>query len=60
MMYPFVVSQYFMVEAARQEIGIKPLPDRLNGPASRRIMEAARDLGLNWTPLDKFIDAGKV
>ncbi len=44
-------------EEARQEIGIKPLPERLVGPASRRIMEAARDLGLNWNPLDKFIDA---
>lgn len=44
---------------ARQEIGIKPLPDRLVGPASRRIMEAARSVGLNWNPLDKFIDAEK-
>ena len=47
------------VEAARQEIGIKPLPDKLIGAASRRIMEAARDLGFNWNPMDKFIDADK-
>jgi choline dehydrogenase-like flavoprotein len=47
------------VEEARQEIGIKPLPDRLIGPAARRIMEAARDLGFNWNPMDKFIDPDK-
>lgn len=47
------------VEEARQEIGIKPLPNRLVGPAARRIMEAARDLGLNWNPMDKFIDGDK-
>ncbi len=44
-------------EEARREIGIKPLPDRLIGRAAGRIMKAARDLGLNWNPLDKFIDA---
>jgi len=44
------------VEEARREIGIRPLPDRLIGPASRRIMEAARHLGLDWNPVDKFID----
>jgi choline dehydrogenase-like flavoprotein len=47
------------VEEARREIGIKPLPERLIGPASRRIMEAARGLGLDWNPLDKFIDPEK-
>jgi choline dehydrogenase-like flavoprotein len=55
--YKIDLSEF--VEAARQEIGIKPLPDRLIGPASRRIMEAARDLGFNWNPMDKFIDAEK-
>ncbi|MBM4445291.1 MAG: FAD-dependent oxidoreductase, partial [Chloroflexi bacterium] len=47
------------VEEARREIGIKPLPDRLIGPASQRIMKAARDLGFNWKPMDKFIDPEK-
>jgi len=47
------------VEEARREIGIRPLPERLIGPASRRIMEAARDLGFNWNPMDKFIDGEK-
>ncbi len=47
------------VEEVRREIGIKPLPNRLIGPASQRIMKAARDLGFNWNPLDKFIDPEK-
>lgn len=55
--YKIDLSEF--VEAARQEIGIKPLPDKLIGAASRRIMEAARDLGFNWNPMDKFIDAEK-
>ena len=44
------------VEEARREIGIRPLPPRLIGSAAGRIMEAARDLGFDWNPLDKFID----
>ena len=48
-----------LVEEARREIGIKPLPERLIGPASQRIMKAARDLGFNWNPMDKFIDPEK-
>jgi choline dehydrogenase-like flavoprotein len=55
--YKIDLSEF--VEAARQEIGIKPLPDKLIGAASRRIMDAARDLGFNWNPIDKFIDAEK-
>jgi len=47
------------LEEAREEIGIKPLPDRLIGPAASRIMAAARDLGLKWDPIDKFIDADR-
>ena len=47
------------LEEAREEIGIKPLPDRLIGPAASKIMEAARDLGLKWNPIDKFIDADR-
>ncbi|MDM7999991.1 MAG: FAD-dependent oxidoreductase [Dehalococcoidia bacterium] len=47
------------VEEARREIGIKPLPERLIGPAAQRIMAAARDLGFNWNPMDKFIDPEK-
>ncbi len=46
-------------EEARREIRIRPLPERLIGPASRRIMDAARDVGINWNPMDKFIDEEK-
>ena len=55
--YKIDLTEY--VEEARREIGIKPLPDKLIGAASRRIMEAARDLGFDWNPIDKFIDAEK-
>jgi choline dehydrogenase-like flavoprotein len=37
------------------ELGIAPLPDDLLGAASRRVMEAARDLGQDWQPLPKFM-----
>lgn len=37
------------------EIPIRPLPDSLVGPAARRIMESARDLGFEWNLLDKWI-----
>jgi choline dehydrogenase-like flavoprotein len=55
--YKIDLSEF--VEEARMEIGMKPLPERLIGPASQRIMEAARALGFNWNPLDKFIDPEK-
>lgn len=55
--YKIDLSEF--VEEARMEIGMKPLPERLIGPASQRIMKAARDLGLDWNPLDKFIDPEK-
>jgi choline dehydrogenase-like flavoprotein len=55
--YKIDLSEF--VEEARMEIGMKPLPARLIGPASQRIMKAARDLGLDWNPLDKFIDPEK-
>jgi len=55
--YKIDLSEF--VEEAKREIGIKPLPERLIGPASQRIMKAARDLGFNWNPMDKFIDPEK-
>ncbi len=42
-----------------EEIPIQPLPDRLIGPAARRIMDSARSLGLDWNPLDKWIRPDK-
>lgn len=38
-----------------KEIPIKPLPDYLIGPAAGRIMKSARETGLDWNPLDKWI-----
>ncbi len=38
-----------------KEIPIRPLPDRLIGPAARTIMESAQNMGLGWKPLDKWI-----
>jgi choline dehydrogenase-like flavoprotein len=38
-----------------EEIPIQPLPDQLIGPAARRIMQSAQDMGLDWKPLDKWI-----
>jgi choline dehydrogenase-like flavoprotein len=42
-------------DAAAEEIGVKPLPDALIGDCSRRVMEAANELGYNWEPLEKFM-----
>ena len=43
------------VDELFKEIPIQPLPDNLIGPAARKMMHAARDIGLDWNPLDKFI-----
>jgi choline dehydrogenase-like flavoprotein len=37
------------------EIPIQKLPDSLVGPAARKIMKAAQDIGLEWGLLDKWI-----
>jgi choline dehydrogenase-like flavoprotein len=38
-----------------EELGIGPLPAELRGVASTRIAEAAAELGMEWTPQDKFV-----
>ena len=38
-----------------RELSVAPLPDDLQGLASRRVMEAAQDLGYDWQPIDKFM-----
>jgi choline dehydrogenase-like flavoprotein len=43
------------VDELFKEIPIQPLPDNLVGPAARKMMHAARDVGLDWNVLDKFI-----
>ena len=37
------------------ELQIEALPEELMGPASQRIGEAGRDLGMDWVPQIKFI-----
>jgi choline dehydrogenase-like flavoprotein len=39
------------VKELYEEIPIQPLPDQLIGPAARRIMQSAQDMGLDWKPL---------
>ncbi|MFC1895748.1 GMC family oxidoreductase N-terminal domain-containing protein [Thermodesulfobacteriota bacterium] len=43
------------VDDLYKEIPIQPLPDHLIGPAAGKIMESARNIGLDWKPLDKWI-----
>jgi choline dehydrogenase-like flavoprotein len=47
------------VAEARRELPIAPLPPELMGPMATRVMESARDLGLPWNPLPKFIRADR-
>ncbi len=43
------------VEETRRELPIAPLAEGLVGPAARRLMASARDLGLAWTTLPKIV-----
>ncbi len=43
------------IAEARAELPIAPLGLELIGPKSRRIMESAQALGLDWQPLEKFL-----
>ncbi len=47
------------VEETKAELSISPLPESHIGESSRHIMNAARELGMNWSPVDKFINAEK-
>ncbi len=42
-----------------EELKIAPLPDHLLGSASRRMMEAANELGYAFEPQAKFMDASR-
>lgn len=44
------------VAAIKDELPIGPLADDLRGPKASRIMGAAREIGLDWNPLPKFVD----
>jgi len=43
------------VDEAKQELPIAPLSDDLLGPAARRIMDSAQDLGYKWSKLPKMV-----
>ena len=43
------------VADVRQELPIMPLADDLIGPAARKIMESAQDLGYEWSKLPKIV-----
>ncbi|CAN5513097.1 GMC family oxidoreductase [soil metagenome] len=42
-------------EETARELRIAPLPPELRGAASTRIAEAAGELGMQWTPQEKFM-----
>jgi len=44
---------------AEKELGVGVLPDSLFGEGTRKIMEAAENLGLDVKPMPKFIDPNK-
>ncbi len=47
------------IEEVYRDVGVGPLPDHLVGPAAGAIWEAARDVGLDWNLLDKWIRPDK-
>jgi choline dehydrogenase-like flavoprotein len=47
------------VEDTKRELPIAPLADELIGPAARRIMQNAKDLGYAWAKLPKIVNQEK-
>ena len=47
------------VDEVTRELDLAPLPDRLIGSGSNRIMAAAREEGLDWKPFPHFINAAE-
>lgn len=43
-------------EEARGEMGVNILPDELIGKTNFRLLEAANDLGYNWTKTERFVN----
>jgi choline dehydrogenase-like flavoprotein len=43
------------VDEVYREVPVRPLPDTHIGPGAQQIMQAARDMGLDWKPNDRFI-----
>lgn len=46
-------------EEAEKELDIAPIPDKFIGEDTKRIMEAARELGFEMEPMPKFINPEK-
>ena len=46
-------------EEARSEMWINELSDTLCGKTNMRLMEAANDIGYNWTKLQRFVDPSR-
>jgi choline dehydrogenase-like flavoprotein len=44
------------VDDVKRELGVAQLPDKLVGEGARRIQQAAREEGLDWNPLPRFLD----
>lgn len=47
------------VDEVYEEVPVRALPDTHIGPGAQKIMQAARELGLDWKPSDRFIRADK-
>jgi choline dehydrogenase-like flavoprotein len=47
------------MEEAKAQIGIAPLPDTHIGPGARLLMETAQNEGIDWKPMERFINAKK-
>ena len=43
------------VDEVYEEVPVRPLPETHIGPGAEKIMQAARKLGLEWNPNDRFI-----
>ncbi|MBX5481986.1 MAG: GMC family oxidoreductase [Myxococcaceae bacterium] len=45
---------------AQRELNVAPLPPSQLGPAARRILQSAADLGFDWRPLPKFLNQSRL
>jgi len=48
-----------LVDEAIRECWVSPPPDEFIGPGTRRIWEAANELGMQWEPLNRHVDFNK-
>lgn len=55
MFKPYGIDLRPEVDEVKQELPVAPLSDDLIGPAARRIMDSAKDLGYEWNKLPKMV-----